>query len=588
MLIPFVGYAYKLKSLQLDAQNCVNWFLALDQTGKNPQALFPRPGLKLFSNDSNNHEVRAMFSLNNELYSIVDHTLYLIDSNGDRVSKGTLNTSTGQARVIANEYQLFITDKSYGYTYQRIKNGTQEAGTFAPIIQTSSNISTPLFYGTGSDDMDSSGEYTGIILRNYKIMIDGVGSPNTFKWSNDNGLTWKATGVAITGADQTLEYGVIVKFDHTLTHHTSDYWLFDADGTSSFYPPAIAAYQDTFGIYPKPNSAIFYISETDDFSKVNSLDFTTKSFYPDNIVAVISRSELWVIGETSTEVWYLTGAVPFPFEPRTNFFINYGCAAAYSVLNLEKNVLIWLAKNKEGARKVIAIEGYDSIPLSDEPLEQELASYSKVDDAFAFSFDYKGHVFYYLTFPTMDKTWAFDFSLFREHGVKAWHQVTSRYANINPKSSDYREGRFRANCYAYCYGKHLVGDCISGKIFELTDDVYLDYDQPITCERTCQPVASDMDRVFCHQLQLDIEMGQGLESGDGEKPTWMLSVSKDGGRTWGNERWTVASKIGGYIKRAIWNRIGMSKKSLIFKIKTNDPVYRVVSGARAEITLGKW
>jgi len=60
----------------------------------------------------------------------------------------------------------------------------------------------------------------------YKVQIDGTGSPNTFKWSDDGGSSWDATGVSITGLDQTLNNGVTIRFDSTIGHTLNDYWVF--------------------------------------------------------------------------------------------------------------------------------------------------------------------------------------------------------------------------------------------------------------------------------------------------------------------------------------------------------------------------
>jgi hypothetical protein len=60
----------------------------------------------------------------------------------------------------------------------------------------------------------------------FKVQIDGTGTPDTFKWSDDGGSTWKATGVPITGEDQSLEYNIIVTFGATTGHTLNDFWLF--------------------------------------------------------------------------------------------------------------------------------------------------------------------------------------------------------------------------------------------------------------------------------------------------------------------------------------------------------------------------
>lgn len=75
--------------------------------------------------------------------------------------------------------------------------------------------------------MTSGGSYTGGTFPNYHIVIDGEGTPDTFKWS-DNGVTFNATGVAITGAAQALSNGITVTFGATTGHKIGDQWNFSS------------------------------------------------------------------------------------------------------------------------------------------------------------------------------------------------------------------------------------------------------------------------------------------------------------------------------------------------------------------------
>jgi len=91
-------------------------------------------------------------------------------------------------------------------------------------------IAAAVFTGSGLDDLISSAlnGYSASADRQYRVEIDGTGTPDTFKWSNDGGATWEATGVAITGAAQHLEDGVAIEFAATTGHTSADRWDFDA------------------------------------------------------------------------------------------------------------------------------------------------------------------------------------------------------------------------------------------------------------------------------------------------------------------------------------------------------------------------
>ncbi len=93
------------------------------------------------------------------------------------------------------------------------------------------------FTGSGADDcaIDPSADYTGtatMLAQTYRVEIDLSGTPDEFKWSKDGGTTWEAENVAITGAAQELEDGVIIAFGTTTGHTLGDYWDFTCDATA--------------------------------------------------------------------------------------------------------------------------------------------------------------------------------------------------------------------------------------------------------------------------------------------------------------------------------------------------------------------
>lgn len=90
-------------------------------------------------------------------------------------------------------------------------------------------VGPDLFTGVGLDDLTPGGTYSGNGSTDFRVEIDAsVPSPDTFKWSNDGGVTWEATGVAITGAAQTLENGVTITFGAIDGHTVGDLWDFVA------------------------------------------------------------------------------------------------------------------------------------------------------------------------------------------------------------------------------------------------------------------------------------------------------------------------------------------------------------------------
>jgi fibronectin-binding autotransporter adhesin len=84
------------------------------------------------------------------------------------------------------------------------------------------------FSGSGLDDAYFTGHFEGTSTTNFYVRIDGVGTGtggvDTFEWSLDNWSTTEATGVDITGSDQTLGSGISILFNATTGHTDNDQW----------------------------------------------------------------------------------------------------------------------------------------------------------------------------------------------------------------------------------------------------------------------------------------------------------------------------------------------------------------------------
>ncbi len=97
------------------------------------------------------------------------------------------------------------------------------------IVYNYENTAGPVFFtGTGLNDMTAGGTFTGTVNRTFRIEIDNATvTPNTFRWSQDGGTPWTASGIAITAAvAQTLVEGMTVTFASDAGHTLTDRWDF--------------------------------------------------------------------------------------------------------------------------------------------------------------------------------------------------------------------------------------------------------------------------------------------------------------------------------------------------------------------------
>lgn len=294
-------------------------------------------------------------------------------------------------------------------------------------------------------------------------------------------------------------------------------------------------------------------------------DFTLANTVPDNIVTMkaVGR-EVWVLCETSTQIYYDSGQADFPFTRLPAGVLNVGCIASHSAAVVDGR-LFWLANDLS----VRMTDGYNPRVVSSPPVEKWISDLSSGSHKGAIAFGYiqDGHVFYVLTFPD-ELTIVYDASL----GV--WHQRKS-----------YNRDDWRVRTYAYFQGKHLVGDGISGNVYELDMETYDEIGDPVTREAVTPPIHAGGNRAFMKELILDIETGVGLVSGQGSNPQIMMQYSDDGGRTWSSERWISIGAIGDYSARARWTRLG-SFRQRVFRFTLADPVKFTAIGAYADMTVG--
>jgi hypothetical protein len=288
---------------------------------------------------------------------------------------------------------------------------------------------------------------------------------------------------------------------------------------------------------------------------------------PDLLISlIVDHRELWLFGENSTEVFFNSGNSDFPFERIQGAFIEQGCAAKNSVAKADNSVF-WLTADERGRGMVMRAVGYQPQRVSDHALEYTIGQYARVNDAVAYTYQQEGHTFYVLNFPSANATWVFDVA------ANMWHQRAWRNA------TDASLNRHRANCQMAFINENIVGDWENGNLYKLDLDVFTDNGALIPRIRAC-PHLSDPDyrwQVF-DSLQLDMQTGVGLTTGQGSDPKAMLQWSTDGGYSWSNELWASMGKIGERGARVKWRRLGRSRDR-VFKVTITDPVRVAIVGA---------
>ncbi len=84
------------------------------------------------------------------------------------------------------------------------------------------------------------------------------------------------------------------------------------------------------------------------------------------------------------------------------------------------------------------------------------------------------------------------------------------------------------------------------------------------------PSSPDNKRITIPVLELLLRPGIG--TADVPNPQVMLRISKDGGKTWGPERWRSAGAVGRYADRVRWLRATGNYRNAVCEITVTDPV----------------
>ena len=326
----------------------------------------------------------------------------------------------------------------------------------------------------------------------------------------------------------------------------------------------MGAYLNNVFIALDTTLSLIQLSDIDDGSTWDPTQFAQRSLAADPWVSMMIRnSELWLLGSQTSEVWSNQGLFPFPFAPIPGAFMNTGCAAAFSA-GVVDNVGIWVAKNEQGDGVIVRTGGYGVQRLSTHPVEFAIQGYANIADAIAFTYQDMGHTFWVCNFVDGNRTWVFDTAsgLWHERGY--WNTRTSSFEAL----------RVGTHCQSFG-GTHLVGDRVNGQTYLMSNSVATDVDSTgIRRVRVFRGLDVEQDRVSYPWLQIDMQAGVGIATGQGSDPQAMLQMSKDGGRSWGPERWADMGKIGEYLVRTVWRRLGQARNA-VFRLVVSDPVYPV-------------
>jgi hypothetical protein len=394
----------------------------------------------------------------------------------------------------------------------------------------------------------------------------GVCGSTVYAISSDFVLTRLGDMTSVTGpVDMVDNANFAVLVDGSSAGYTIDL----SDNTFATITDGVFAggttinFVDGFLVLNMPGTREWYISLNDEIS-FDATDFASKSGFSDTLIGIsVTKRYIYLLGAETTEVWFNAGDPTFPFERLPGVFMQHGCAAAASIAQMDGEIY-WLAQSTQGNCYVNRSSQFNAQQISTFALDNELATYPRIDDAIGFTYQIEGHFFYVLTFPTADKTWQYDLS-------------TQQWNELNWIDADGALHRHRANCYASAYGMPIVGDWENGNLYLWDVNAYTDNGNPIPRIRSfMHSVDDNSDRMRYREFIANMEVGNG--TGTYDPVPVFLRWSDTRGKSWGNAISISLGMEGEYVTSLQYQRLGMARDR-VFELSWSAPAKTALLGA---------
>lgn len=363
------------------------------------------------------------------LYAVYDTTLYLIDSNNNAISIGTINSYTTECHMTetggygSSHPHLIIVDGTSVYAVNTgLSIGDQQLDLKRIDLPYRVNSTTEYIKPThcaylyGYLIVNDAG--TDAFYTSYQYPFEITDSePESFYEDREEFITWW-----MTIDESTKEQYIAGEIQDQ--YYTK--WKEFIDGTADDTP------------------------QVNDLFRVHTVEFANYGFItysewcPDNTIALCSNgSKLYTFGERSWQVFSYNDDKNNPFSSPDNAAGNIGIKAPNSLAMLG-NTVLWLGSSDIGDNGVFMIKDTAITRISTQDIEREITQLLNLETAYSSIWQEHQHTFYSLTFEDSKKTFVYDVT------EDAWHYRAS-YDKNNHLTY------WRYNHATYAYSKIYVG-----------------------------------------------------------------------------------------------------------------------------------
>lgn len=453
--------------------------------------------------------------------------------------------------------------------------GMMQQKTRSPFV--SSQSLTNCFYET----MQPAG---GAVYGNFGLDTFATCGSGPIRGLHDfNGVLLAVSGdtlYSVTSAGVATSIGAVAGYDPVIIDNNGTHAAIVSDSTSYIYTsPTITAINDAdflpassvaflkqVLIYTKRDSGVLFTSNLADAVNYDALDVTTAEAKPDkNRRVLVSGNEALVFGEKSVEGYYFSGKPDGIPLSNTQTYLDYGLAGRDAVCLID-NTVAWLSHLLDFR----TLRDQTPLSIADPAIVAMIQGWTNPETARMFSFAAGGHEWMAVRHADGCALWDATtrmWSMRESHGMSTWRVASSVWA----------------------YNNNIMGDATDGTLWKLNASTYAEGSNPLVRTIVSHTLGPGGAPFTLDKVELEVETGVGLATGQGSDPKIWMQLSRDGGRTYGARMERSLGLMGKRNTIVVWQGPfgDFPQHGGAIKFGVSDPVRFVATKAWADYTVNR-
>jgi len=391
--------------------------------------------------------------------------------------------------------------------------------------------------------------------------------------------------------------------------------------TGNSIVPGFVTYHDGYFLVPDTSSGDWYLSKPNDGTTWNwgaggiavFSSIQTKATSAEAVLRAPGKGNLiYVFGQTVTELWNDVGTQLFPYQRNNSVSIDYGCLSSNTIAAMDEFVAFLGANEKSGPTLLVSAGGPFQ-RISTDGIDFKLGELFAPQTSYGFFYKIGGHVFYQITFYDPRD----NFSLIYDFNTKLFSYMTDENMNyhISESVAFYNNSYYfvslnddciyqmSAELYAYDYTEPKAGaiknvfmiptDRVTNTVQQVDSSQFIANSVSFIMEQGVDPnyassplrlITTEGGKVITQEIKPGY-VGQYIQT---EKvllnyaPIINMTVSKDGGETFGNAYRKELNPLGKRKNRVVFYGIGTSN-TLTFRFAFRSLYRKTISDGIIEV-----